>query len=88
MEKYNKLLRNITELIEKGLLSSGDLKKVVEDALKLKIEIIANKLNLVSREEFEIQKKMVEKLQKDRNKFKIQRRKGKSNKKTTKAKKF
>ena len=65
MEKYNKLLRNITELIEKGLFSSKDLKKEVEDSLKLKMEIIANKLNLVSREEFEKQKKMIEKLQKD-----------------------
>ena len=65
MEKYNKLLRNITKLIEKGLFSSEDLKKGVEDSLKLKIEIIANKLNLVSREEFEIQKKLLEKLQKD-----------------------
>ena len=33
MEKYNKLLRNITELIEKGLFSSKDLKKEVEEAL-------------------------------------------------------
>jgi BMFP domain-containing protein YqiC len=65
MEKYNKLLRKITELIEKGLFSSKDLKKGAEDSLKLKMEIIANKLNLVSREEFEIQKKIVEKLQKD-----------------------
>ena len=65
MEKYNKLLRNITELIEKGLFTSKDLKKAAEDSLKLKMEIIANKLNLVSREEFEIQKKIVEKLQKD-----------------------
>ena len=65
MEKYNKLLRNITELIEKGLFSSEDLKKEVEDSLKLKMEIIANKLNLVSREEFEIQRKLLEKLQKD-----------------------
>ena len=88
MEKYNKLLRDITELIEKGLFTSIDLKKYVEDSIKLKMETIANKLNLVSREEFEIQKKMVEKLQKDLNKFKIQRRKGKSNKKTIKAKKF
>ena len=70
MEKYNKLLRNITELIEKGLFSSKGLKKEVEDSLKLKIEIIANKLNLVSREEFEIQKKMLEKLQKDLMKIK------------------
>jgi len=65
MEKYNRLLRNITELIEKSLFSSGDLKKEVEDSLKLKMEIIANKLNLVSREEFEIQKKLIEKLKKD-----------------------
>ena len=65
MEKYNKLLRNITELIEKGLFSSKDLKKEVEDSLNLKMQIIANKLNLVSREEFEIQKKMLQKLQKD-----------------------
>ena len=73
MEKYNKLLRNITELIEKGLFTSKDLKKEVEDALKFKIEIMANKLNLVSREEFEIQKKLVEKLQKDLNKLKIRK---------------
>ena len=65
MEKYNKLLRNITELIEKGLFSSKDLKKEVEESLKLKVEIVAKKLNLVSREEFEVQKKIVEKLQKD-----------------------
>ena len=70
MEKYNKLLRNITELIEKGLFSSKDLKKEVEDSLKLRMEIIANKLNLVSREEFEIQKKLLEKLQKDLMKIK------------------
>ena len=65
MEKYNKLIRNITELIEKGLFTSKDLKKEVEDSLKFKIESITNKLNLVSREEFEVQKKIVERLQKD-----------------------
>ena len=65
MEKYNKLLRNITELIEKSLFSSKDLKKEVEDSLNLKMQVIANKLNLVSREEFEVQKKILQKLQKD-----------------------
>ena len=82
MEKYNKLLRNITELIEKGLFTSKDLKKEVADSLKLKMEIIANKLNLVSREEFEVQKKLIEKLQKGLTKLK-----NKKIKKTTKAKK-
>ena len=77
MEKYNKLLRNITELIEKGLFTSKDLKKEVEDSLKLKMEIIANQLNLVSREEFEVQKKLIEKLQKDLAKFKVKKNKKK-----------
>ena len=88
MEKYNKILRNITELIEKGLFSSKDLKKEVEDSLNLKAQIIANKLNLVSREEFEIQKKMVEKLQQDLNNLKSYKKVKKLNKKTKKAKKF
>jgi BMFP domain-containing protein YqiC len=75
MEKYNKFLRNITELIEKGLFTSKDLKKEVENAILLKTENIANKLNLVSREEFEVQKKLIEKLQKDLTKFKRKKRK-------------
>ena len=75
MEKYNKLLGNITELIEKGLFTSKDLKKEAEDLLKFKMEIIANKLNFVSREEFEVQKKIIEKLQKDLIKLKIKKKK-------------
>ena len=74
MEKYNKLLRNITELIEKGLFTSKDLKKEVEELLKFKIEIVANKLNLISREEFEVQKKIIEQLQKDLIKLKNQKK--------------
>ena len=83
MEKYNKLFRNITELIERGLFTSKDLKKEVEDTLKFKMEIIANKLNLVSREEFEVQKKIIEKLEKKLNTLKFKKIK----KKSTKAKK-
>ena len=74
MKEYNKLLRNITELIEKGLFSSKELKKELEDSLKLKVEIIASQLKLVSREEFEIQKKLIEKLQKDFAKLKIKKK--------------
>ena len=88
MEKYNKFLRNITELIEKGLFTSKDLKKEVEDALKFKVENIGNKLNLVSREEFEVQKKRIEKLQKDLIKLKTQKGKSRINKKIRKVKKL
>ena len=87
MEKYNKFLRNITELIEKGLFTSRDLKKGLEDALKFKVENIANRLNLISREEFEVQKKRIEKLQKDLIKLKTKKENTKINKKIRKAKK-
>jgi BMFP domain-containing protein YqiC len=88
MEKYNKFLRNITELIEKGLFTSKDLKKEVENALKFKVENIANRLNLVSREEFEVQKKRIEKLQKDLIKLNTQKGKSRINKKIRKVKKL
>ena len=88
MEKYNKFLRNITELIEKGLFTSRDLKKEVENALKFKVENIANRLNLVSREEFEVQKKRIEKLQEDLIKLNTQKGKSRINKKIRKVKKL
>ena len=88
MEKYNKFLRNITELIEKGLFTSRDLKKEVEDTLKFKVENIANKLNLVSREEFEVQKQRIEKLQKDLIKLKTKKGSNRINKKIKKVKKL
>ena len=79
MEKYNKLLINITELIEKGLYSSNDIKKDMGESIKFKAENLAKKLNLVSREEFEVQKKILEKVQNELSKIKA--------KKTKKAKK-
>ena len=65
MDIYINFLRIIAQLIEKGLFTSKDLKKEVEKSLKFKLEDIANSLNLVSREEFEVQKKLIEKMQKD-----------------------
>ena len=88
MEKYNKFLRNITELIEKGLFTSRDLKKEVENALRFKVENIANRLNLVTREEFEVQKKRIEKLQKDLIKLKTKKGNSRINKKIRKVKKL
>ena len=75
MEKYNKLLRNISELIEKGLSTSKGMQKEMQDLLKFKTEIMASKLNLVSREEFDIQKKLIEKIQKDLTKIKTKKKK-------------
>jgi hypothetical protein len=79
MEKYNKILENLTELVEKGFFTSRDLKKAVEESIKFKLESIINKLNLVSREEFEVQKKVIQKLQKELNKLKTNKTKKKKN---------
>ena len=75
MEKYNNLLSNIKKLIESRLFTSKDLKKEVEGMLKFKKEILLNKLNLVPREEFEVQKNEIDKLRKDLNNFKIKKKK-------------
>ena len=80
MEKYNKLLRNIAELIEKGLFTSKELKKEVEDTLRFKADDIVSKLNIVSREEFEVQKKSIEKLRKEVASIKKQNLKNKTKK--------
>ena len=64
MEKYNKFIRNIAELIEKGLFTSSDIKKELENIIKFNIDNIKNRLDLVSRDEFEAQKKIIEKIQK------------------------
>jgi len=78
MEKYNNFLKNIAKVVEAGLISSKDLKKELENALKFKIEELVNKLNLVSREEFEIQKKTIEKLHKQIKTIKAKKTKKKS----------
>jgi BMFP domain-containing protein YqiC len=79
MEKYNKILKNLTELVEKGFFTSRDLKKTVEESIKFQLENITNKLNLISREEFEVQKKVIQKLQKELNKLKTKKIKKKKN---------
>ena len=70
MEKYNDFLKNITQLIEKGLFTSKDIKKYIEETFKFKLENIANQLNFVSREEFEVQKKIIKKLEKKIDRYK------------------
>jgi len=85
MEKYNRFLRNIAELIEKGLFTSKDIKKELENVIKFNIDNIKNRLDVVSREEFEIQKKMIEKIKKELITIKKINRKKKFNYKVKKA---
>ena len=61
MKNSEKILKTISSLIENGILTSKDLKKELSTDLKFKKDKIINKLQLVSRDEFEVLKKLVQK---------------------------
>ena len=60
MSDKEKILKTLSSLVETGILTVNDVKKELTTNLKFKKDSIVNKLNLVSREEFEILKKLVE----------------------------
>ena len=61
MSNSEKILKSLSSLIENGILTSNDIKKEISTDLKFTRDKIINKLDLVSREEFEILKKIVQK---------------------------
>ena len=61
MSNSEKILKVLSNLIESGVLTSKDLKKEISNELNFKKDKIVNKLELVSRQEFEILKKIVQK---------------------------
>jgi len=81
MNNSEKVLKLISNFIETGILTSQDAKKELINNLKFKRDDLIDKLELVSRVEFNVLKKIIEKQQKQIDQLK-------KNKKTTKAKKF
>ncbi len=79
MSKSKILIDRLTKLIEEGLFTSKDIGNEIKNSLNYKKESIINKLNLVTRDEFEIQKARLDKIQEELYKLK--------KKKTKKAKK-
>ena len=61
MSSSEKILKSLSSLIENGLLTSKDIKNEISTDLKLTRDKIINKLDLVSREDFEVLKKIVQK---------------------------
>ena len=80
MNSSEKILKLISNFIETGILTSQDAKKELINNLKFKRDDLIDKLQLVSREEFNILKKIIEKQQKQIDKLR-------KNKKVTKVKK-
>ncbi len=61
MSNSEKILKVISNLIETGVLTSKDIRKEISTDLKFKKDKIINKLDLVTRKEFEVLKKIVQK---------------------------
>ena len=61
MSKSEKLLKTLSSLIENGILTSKDIQKEISTDLKFTRDKLINKFELVSREEFEVLKKLVQK---------------------------
>ena len=61
MSNTEKILKSLSNLIENGILTSNDIKKEISTDLKFKKDKLINKLQLVSIEEFEVLKKIVQK---------------------------
>ena len=61
MRNSEKFLKTLSSLIENGILTSKDIQKEISTDLKFKKDKLISKLDLVSREEFEVLKKLVQK---------------------------
>mgnify|MGYP001808286462 FL=1 len=65
MNNSEKILKMVSKLIETGVLTSQDVAKSIITSAKFNKEKIANKLDLVTREEFDVLKKVIVKQQKE-----------------------
>ena len=81
MNNSEKVLKLLSNFVETGILTSQDAKKELINSLKFKRDNLIDKLQLVSREEFNVLKKVIERQQNQINLLK-------KNKKTIRAKKF
>ena len=61
MSKSEKILKTLSSLIENGILTSKDIQKEISTDLKFQKDKLINKLQLVSKEEFLVLKKIVQK---------------------------
>ena len=60
MSNSEKILKTLSELIEKSILTSKDIKKEISTEIKFKKDKIITDLDLVSRNEFDVLKKIVQ----------------------------
>jgi|TARA_B100000965_G_scaffold277673_1_gene235474 BMFP domain-containing protein YqiC len=75
MDNSQKILKMISGFIEAGIITTQDLKKELSTSLKFQKENFVGKLDLVTKKEFDVLKKIIEKQQKEINRLKKKRSK-------------
>ena len=60
MRNSEKILKTISNIIENGIVTSKDIQKEIVTNLKFKKDKIISTLDVVSRQEFEVLKKIVQ----------------------------
>ena len=62
MVNKNKILSDLSKIAVDAMSTFSGLKKEIETLVSLRVNKIINKMNLVKRDEFDVLKKMVEKV--------------------------
>ena len=70
MINKSKILTDLSKIAVDAMSTFSGLKKEIETLVSLKVNKIINKMNLVKRDEFDVLKKMVQKLIVENNKLK------------------
>ena len=88
MVNKNKILSDLSKIAVDAMSTFSGLKKEIETLVSLKVNKIINKMNLVKRDEFDILKKMIQKVLIENDELKkAQKKPSFRKKKTTKKKK-
>ena len=83
MVNKNKILSDLSKIAVDAMSTFSGLKKEIETLVSLRVNKIINKMNLVKRDEFDILKKMVQKVLIENDELKKVRKKPSVRKKKT-----
>ena len=83
MVNKSKILSDLSKIAVDAMSTFSSLKKEIETLVSLRVNNIINKMNLVKRDEFDVLKKMVQKMIIENEKIKKTQKKGIIKKKKT-----
>ena len=83
MVNKNKILSDLSKMAVDAMSTISGVKKEIETIVSLRVDKIINKMNLVKRDEFDVLKRLVQKLLIDNENLKKNNKKSKSSKKKT-----